>query len=598
MIQMKKYSWILTLLFLCLTHIKGQELRIPASQKDYNDKPSTFRFAIISDRTGGMREGVLAEAIDKLNLLQPEFIVSVGDLIDGYTEDSTVWYKQWTELDSLVNQLEMPFYYAPGNHDVSNELLTAAWHKRHGSDYYHFVHKDVLFVILNTDEIKNGGISKQQQDYVKKALSDNKEVRWTLVIMHRPLWSYDDQAGYEEIEEALKNRNHTVFSGHHHHYQYQKRNGMDHYVLATTGGGSWMRNPEVGEFDHITWVTMKDEGPHVAHLDLTGIYDKNIVPPEDYEDIQILRKGDWLKVMPVIHESPSFEEIELEIVVENNMQRPMKISGNLSSQHGVIFIPKIIEEELQPAQTSIIRVKAKAKEGVPLLIEELNNHPIELELNAGFKREGRKDISLATSGKWLLDWKHTLKKTDREIVIDGQIEEWNSKDFIVVENPQYIHEDWDWKGAKDGKFSFSSKTDKENLYIAVKFEDDHRISNKIQLTALQDKFFIHIDSSPQQTRIFYQLEFAAGKETALPLMNEIALKIKELDAAILDDANNQILELKVPLKSIQAEDVDAIRINIGIMDHDRPENTKPSVLWWRPLWNSDGDYEGSSTFYK
>ena len=81
-------------------------------------------------------------------------------------------------------------------------------------------------------------------------------------------------------------------------------------------------------------------------------------------------------------------------------------------------------------------------------------------------------------------------------------------------------------------------------------------------------------------------------------MNEIALKIKELDAAILDDANNQILELKVPLKSIQAEDVDAIRINIGIMDHDRPENTKPSVLWWRPLWNSDGDYEGSSTFYK
>jgi hypothetical protein len=23
------------------------------------------------------------------------------------------------------------------------------------------------------------------------------------------------------------------------------------------------------------------------------------------------------------------------------------------------------------------------------------------------------------------------------------------------------------------------------------------------------------------------------------------------------------------------------RLNFGWMDHDRPENTKPSVLWWR-----------------
>lgn len=598
MTQIIKHAWIVVLFFLSATpHVAGQELKTPVTKKEFNDNSSTFRFAIISDRTGGMREGVLAEAIDKLNLLQPEFVVSVGDLIDGYTEDATVWENQWSEFDSLVNKLEMPFYYAPGNHDVSNKPLTAAWRERHGKDYYHFVHKDVLFIVLNTDEIKDGGISTQQQEYLRKALNDNKNVHWTLVFMHRPLWSYGDKAGYETIEEALRERKHTLFSGHHHHYQYQVKNGMDHYVLATTGGGSWMRNPNVGEFDHITWVTMKKEGPHVAHLDLNGIYDKNIVPPEDYDDIQILRKGDWLQVKPVVHELSSFDEIELEIVVKNNMQRPMQIKGTLAPQQGLFFWPDTIEEALQPVQSSIIKVIAHSNKEKSLHIEELNNKTIEVALEAGFNREGKEDISLTTSERWLLDWKHTLKPTDKEVAIDGLLNDWDSQNFITVENPQFVHEDWDWKGAEDGKFAFSTKTDKENLYIAVKFEDEHLVSNKIKLAALQDKFYIHIDSSPLDGGEFYQLEFAAGKEITLPLMNEAALKIKGLKAAIVGDGNNQTLELKVPLKSIEAKSANAIRINIGIMDHDRPENTKPSVLWWRPLWNSDGNYEGSSTFY-
>ena len=39
----------------------------------------------MSDRTGGNRWGVFQDAIFKLNLLQPEFVMSVGDMIQGYT---------------------------------------------------------------------------------------------------------------------------------------------------------------------------------------------------------------------------------------------------------------------------------------------------------------------------------------------------------------------------------------------------------------------------------------------------------------------------------------------------------------------------------
>ena len=599
MTQIKKHVWIVILLFLFATiNLAAQQQIKPVTKKDFNDKPSTFRFAVLSDRTGGMIGGVFSDAIDKLNLLQPEFVVSVGDLIDGYTEDPNVWKSQWDEFDAIVSKLEMPFYYVPGNHDVSNEPLTAAWRDRHGPDYYHFVHKDVLFVVLNTDEIKNGGINVQQQEHVKNILKDNADVRWTLIFMHRPLWSYGDQAGYEAIEEALQGRQYTVFSGHHHNYQYQLKNGMDHYVLATTGGGSWLRNAEVGEFNHITWVTLKDEGPQVTHLDLNGIYDKNIVPSEDYDDIQILRKGDWLQVKPTVHKSSSFNEIELEIVFKNNMQRPMEITGFLEPQHGLFFSPEKIEEILQPDQNKVIKVMAHSNGDKNLQIEKLNNQNIELELQAGFIREGRKDISLNTLGKLMLDWEHTLQLTDKKIEIDGALNDWESDDFIIVENPQYVHEDWDWKGAEDGKFAFSTKVDNKNLYVAVKFEDDLRISNKEQLNVLQDKFYLHIDTNSKKERSLYKFEFAAGEKINQPLMNDAALKIKDLEVAILVDGNNQTIELKVPLKSIEAEDAKAFRINVGVMDHDRPENTKPSVLWWRPLWDSDGDYEGSSTFYK
>jgi len=47
-----------------------------------------FTFAIISDLNGGERKGVYNTAVSQLNRLDPTFVLSVGDLIDGGTEDS------------------------------------------------------------------------------------------------------------------------------------------------------------------------------------------------------------------------------------------------------------------------------------------------------------------------------------------------------------------------------------------------------------------------------------------------------------------------------------------------------------------------------
>jgi hypothetical protein len=80
----------------------------PVTDKPVNNAAGVFHFAVLPDRQGGNRPGVFEAAIAKLNLLQPEFVVSTGDLIDGYTLDPKVWTAQWEEFDRLVNQLEMP----------------------------------------------------------------------------------------------------------------------------------------------------------------------------------------------------------------------------------------------------------------------------------------------------------------------------------------------------------------------------------------------------------------------------------------------------------------------------------------------------------
>jgi hypothetical protein len=101
----------------------AQEQRNPWNHLKLNNDPSTFRFAIVTDNTGGARAGVFARAVEQLNWLQPEFVVSVGDYIEGKTEDLEQINREWKEFNGWIAKLQMPFFYVPGNHDISNKAM-------------------------------------------------------------------------------------------------------------------------------------------------------------------------------------------------------------------------------------------------------------------------------------------------------------------------------------------------------------------------------------------------------------------------------------------------------------------------------------------
>src|SRR5262249_31162380 len=151
-----------------------------------------------------------------------------------------------------------------------------------------FVYRNVLFLCLSSEDppgSASGRLSPDQVEWVKKTVTANAGVRWTVVLVHKPVWADQNlqKNGWAGIEAALGDRPYTVFAGHVHRYQKFVRNGHNYYQLATTGGDSKMRGVEYGEFDHLVWVTMKKEGPILANVLLDGV-----VP----EDLRSLENGE------------------------------------------------------------------------------------------------------------------------------------------------------------------------------------------------------------------------------------------------------------------------------------------------------------------
>ena len=610
--MIKKILLIILLVHAGLMMATAQQ-KVASSDKPQINDEEVFRFAIMGDRTGGMRSGIFAKAAEKVNLMQPEFVLSVGDLIDGYTTEPEVWNRQWEEFDAIINKLDMRFYYVPGNHDISNDLLKEAWEKRHGSPYYTFIYKDVLFVSLHTEDRKGGGLGEDQIEYINRQLKANEDVRWTLIFMHRPIWAYGDQAGFEEIETVLKGRNYTLFSGHHHHYEYQKRNGMDHYILATTGGGSHMRGVEFGEFDHITWVTMKEDGPVVAHIEFDHIYDKDIVTPDNKQMVQALRMGEWLKTKPVIVENPSVKTTQIPVTFSNPADKQMLISGSLSDSMLTFNVTDV--DLVIPAGTDTT-LQLDVSWDDATVIHDLNEHAPEITLTGTYEQQNNKDLSLPSTKRLIFDHPHHLESPDNNIHVDADLDDWKDASFTQITNPVYMHENWDWKGKEDGSFSFATRLDDEKIYIAIQTTDDRLILEN-EIESRQDKFYVRLNpyatedrKTDYPARLFgfeavpdsfhYQIDIAQGETVQNPRIQTNSEKV-DVDAAMKSnmDTGEQILELAIPLnvvEDIQGENWTSIRLNFGWMDHDRPENTKPSVLWWRPVWGSDQDDAGMSVF--
>ena len=223
-------------------------------------------------------------------------------------------------MDKTLGTLEMPFFRTPGNHDIANETAQQVWRDRYGPSRYSFAYEDTLFLVLDSedppreapadikekldvynrlqvedperaqamlaefmsDEAVVAGLSKPvefdaaQIAFIEDALAKNSDARWTFLFLHEPAWENPSDS-FKAIQMMLKDRKHTFIAGHLHYYDYDLIDGHEYITMGPAGASFHHDGP--GNVDHVTWVTMTDDGPQIANIALKGLFDRRGLDP-------------------------------------------------------------------------------------------------------------------------------------------------------------------------------------------------------------------------------------------------------------------------------------------------------------------------------
>ena len=577
----------------------------PWTNLDLNNDPANFQFAIVTDRTGGHRPGVFPEGVAKLNLLQPEFVMSVGDLIEGYTED-----QEQLDAEGFVEALEMPFFYLPGNHDYSNEVMAEDWAQRFGASYYHFVYRDVLFLCLNSEEAGRA-LTQEQVDYARWVLDENSDVRWTLVFLHQPLWVYEDRdasgdAGtlWPQVEDGLKGRRHTVFAGHFHSYTLHERNNADYFVLATTGGGSGLRGPLFGQFDHVVWVTMTDAGPRIANLMLKGIWDKEIRTKEVADLLDGVLRGTFLAISPIFTEQEVFAGGSTKLRLTNDADVPLSISASFADDAVMSVSPESIERVLPPNSVELIDVEVTAAQ--PVRVRQFK--PLVMEWKAKLDHPELKIPEFEGTASLMVAKEFDVDVRTGPVVVDGDLGEWADLPFVVDEPAQIDVDPTSWTGSADCSWRFGVELSDEYLYIALEVTDERPIYTGAAAWQ-QDGVEVRVDgradpersdnrgNTEQRGTLFVSLSPAHDVKDLL-IRDPEFLDSLGVEAICVDTEKGHNTEIAIPVaffEERQGKEWSKFRLNIAIDDFD--ELTGPlAQLWWQPDWRDATNYPGSGTF--
>lgn len=577
--ELKKLAFLLLLLF-TMTAVSAQFVhKLGGDLLPWTKAPDlegdNLRFVVIGDLTGGEEPGVFAASIEKINQLAPDFVISVGDLIEGYTTDQASIDSYWESFGKNIAKLDAPFFYVAGNHDMSNKVLYDNWMNRFGYDYYTFTAGGALIMVLSTFEPGGNELPEPQLKYMLKALEDHDPAYPVYVFSHAPLWYRFTEPGYTELMPVLNRYNTTFFCGHIETYLTRVINGKQYFQLAKTGGGIGEENLNMGDFNHILYCTSSKDGLKVANILTDGIISPYIVNDSTMKKVGILRSQRWLTIVPSfdINEAPPVINSEIRLV--NNGDWPLVIEGTLPVYDRLKIEPGVISVTVNPGSAKTI----------PLTMEnpgslKVNELPeINIELTATYRQKG-KTITHPASKRWFIDNLHYCRPANA------------GKELFDCSQPAQVEESWCWSGPGDGNFSFFTESDRKNITIHIETSDDALITFPGVTEKPQDRllFCFSADTAAAKAApVYIDLTAGSSREIKVPGRGNGG----KITVKCSSEGTSLVADIVIP-RSLVTNDI--FRVNAGFADLDDHINTDPSVLWWRPKWGSPGDFRLSGLF--
>ncbi|HEX7319933.1 MAG TPA: metallophosphoesterase [bacterium] len=246
-----------------------------------------LRFAVIGDRAGSHTDSVFEEIIGEVKLLTPDFVLNVGDLIEGYETDTMITKAQWEGILNTIRILPCPFHFVPGNHDIESEIDTGIFEKVSGTKhYYSFDVQNSHFIILDNTSLywqTEGGLDSAQFAWLTTDLETSKSKDNSFAFFHIPTWSDSWNNAQADTVEALLERYgvKAVFTGHHHTYTYFEKNGTKYVTLSSSGGG--LDDMDIGKGNLFSYllVTVRGKEADIAVMKKGSVLEPDFFTLED-----------------------------------------------------------------------------------------------------------------------------------------------------------------------------------------------------------------------------------------------------------------------------------------------------------------------------
>ncbi len=436
-----------------------------ADANDLGENP--VRFAVLGDRTGGPQEGVFEQIVVEAEGLKPEFVVTVGDMIVGYETDTLELASRWEEFLGLVKPLSVPIYYTAGNNDITYDLAESTYRRYAGEPNHSFDHRGLHFTFF--DNSRWGSSEELPAEYLAWLESDLKrsqEAAYTFVLMHKPFWYRTTVQGFPDTLHTLFKAYgvDAVVTGHFHRYFSGDYDGIQYTCLGSSGGHASANS--IGPRYHFAWVTVDDEGIHLAPINFGGVMPRDVVTAEEeflvnkskYLGLEFTNPaliGEDMTVAPTTV-GLSVRNFHSSVAVDDTIRWSVPEGWTVEPVVTPVQIPSGDSGRFEFAVSCASRVKLIPELTLNLPVREGKTHAVSADMHVARQASGMKAVELP--------------------VLDGKLDEtfWQAAESDLFAP--------DREPADTDPTQFFFAFDSKNLYLAARCEDARMDSLKAEIS--------------------------------------------------------------------------------------------------------------------
>ena len=436
-----------------------------------------FTFAVLGDRTAGAEQPIFEQIIGTIKSLNPNLIINVGDLIEGYSKIEATLMNEWDSVFTDLGDLKEKFLFAAGNHDASDSLSKAIYLSRIGykKPYYSFSIGKNRFVILdNSQQEKADKPDATEMQWLVSELSKYKKSDNIMCFMHRSFWfnARDNNKPDTLHKLFVKYGVDYVFSGHDHDYVKMVWDGITYTMVGPSGSRyKVFRKEEFGAFQNFLLVSVKNDKVQIRIIRPDG----SELPADyvTYDDIKQLESIEQsINITPVVVSKAD----SVFVTIKNISDLPISTSCNWWVENKAWHITPDSRAIIIPAQktyTYDFRSVVDNESIYPL--PQFNiSYPYEANQKS-YKYKKMLPIKLNAD----------CRKINKTITIDGRL---NEKIWQNI-TPIHIFGSGDGDVSETDPWEVYFVYDENNLYIAARMTDYEPDKISMTITQRDDKVY-------------------------------------------------------------------------------------------------------------